>query len=479
MLHCVVGIAAVIAALMMAPPAWADYVAGQQAWKAGRFAEALSEWEAAAADGDGRAMMSLGRVYRRGVGAPQDYILAHVWFNLAASQGGTQAAAERDALAEEMSVEEQAEARKLWREWRAVARPAAKAEELTPALSQVESEAGLPPPRAIKEAQALLAQLGYAPGPADGMWGKRTTEAYQTFLRDAGLPMAETLTPKALRAIRETVARQGEVERPVRTDVAQQPTGALHRVAKTGNIDRLETALKAGADVNARDSQGWTALMHVVNKGYTLLVPPLLEAKADPDMRAPDGATALFMAAVHGHSEIIALLMEAGADISIRGPKGKTASDVAQTRYGGVEAVRQNNKNAAVVALLQGKAWAEFLEAERRLAGEVGKTFHDCTGCPKMVVVPTGTFNMGSNSSEDYSENNERPVHQVTISEPFAVGKYEVTFSEWDACVAAGGCGGYRPDDEGWGRANRPVTNVNWEDANAFVRWLSSETGKQ
>ena len=295
MLHCVVGIAAVIAALMMAPPAWADYVAGQQAWKAGRFAEALSEWEAAAADGDGRAMMSLGRVYRRGVGAPQDYILAHVWFNLAASQGGTQAAAERDALAEEMSVEEQAEARKLWREWRAVARPAAKAEELTPALSQVESEAGLPPPRAIKEAQALLAQLGYAPGPADGMWGKRTTEAYQTFLRDAGLPMAETLTPKALRAIRETVARQGEVERPVRTDVAQQPTGALHRVAKTGNIDRLETALKAGADVNARHSQGWTALMHVVNKGYTLLVPPLLEAKADPDMRAPDGATALFL----------------------------------------------------------------------------------------------------------------------------------------------------------------------------------------
>ena len=400
MLHCVVGIAAVIAALMMAPPAWADYVAGQQAWKAGRFAEALSEWEAAAADGDGRAMMSLGHVYRRGVGAPQDYILAHVWFNLAASQGDAQAAAERDALAKEMSVEEQAEARKLWREWRAVARPAAKAEELTPALSQVESEAGLPPPRAIKEAQALLAQLGYAPGLADGMWGKRTTEAYQTFLRDAGLPMAETLTPKALRAIRETVARQGEVERPAQTDVAQQPTGALHRVAKTGNIDRLETALKAGADVNARDSQGWTALMHVVNKGFTLLVPPLLEAKADLDMRAPDGATALFMASVHGHSEIIALLMEAGADISIRGPKGKTASDVAQIRYGGLETARQNNESSAVVALLQGKTLTEFLKAER-LAREVGKTFRDCTGCPIMVVVPAGTFNMGSNTSEE------------------------------------------------------------------------------
>ena len=81
--------------------------------------------------------------------------------------------------------------------------------------------------------------------------------------------------------------------------------------------------------------------MHVVNKGFTLMVPPLLEAEADLDMRAPDGATALFMAAVHGHSEIIAQLMEAGADISIRGPKGKTASDVAQARYGGVEAAKE------------------------------------------------------------------------------------------------------------------------------------------
>ena len=96
-----------------------------------------------------------------------------------------------------------------------------------------------------------------------------------------------------------------------------------------------------------------------------------------------------------------------------------------------------------------------------------------------MVVVPAGTFNMGSNASEEDSDDSEPPVHQVTIFVPFAVGKYEVTFSEWDACVAAGGCGGYRPDDNSWGRANRPVMNVSWEDANEFVRWLSTETGKQ
>ena len=67
----------------------------------------------------------------------------------------------------------------------------------------------------------------------------------------------------------------------------------------------------------------------------------------------------------------------------------------------------------------------------------------------------------------------------MTIGSPFAVGGYEVTFAEWDACVRAGGCGGYRPGDEGWGRASRPVTNVSWEDAQEYVGWLSRETGEE
>jgi formylglycine-generating enzyme required for sulfatase activity len=65
----------------------------------------------------------------------------------------------------------------------------------------------------------------------------------------------------------------------------------------------------------------------------------------------------------------------------------------------------------------------------------------------------------------------------VTIARPFALGRYEITFEEWDACVADGGCGGHRPGDEGWGRGRRPVINISWEDARAYVRWLSVETG--
>ena len=103
-----------------------------------------------------------------------------------------------------------------------------------------------------------------------------------------------------------------------------------------------------------------------------------------------------------------------------------------------------------------------------------GTAFRDCTECPEMVVVPAGSFMMGSDESSS-----EIPRHRVTIAKPFAVGKYEVTFAEWDACVAAGGCGGHRPGDEGWGRGRWPVINVSWDDAKAYVRWLNRKTGKQ
>ena len=103
--------------------------------------------------------------------------------------------------------------------------------------------------------------------------------------------------------------------------------------------------------------------------------------------------------------------------------------------------------------------------------------FQDCEACPKMVVVPTGSFMMGSPASEDGRDDAERPQHRVTIDAPFAVGVYEVTFAEWDVCVQAGGCGGYRPGDEGWGRESLPVMKVSWEDAQGYVQWLSQETG--
>ena len=107
-------------------------------------------------------------------------------------------------------------------------------------------------------------------------------------------------------------------------------------------------------------------------------------------------------------------------------------------------------------------------------AGATGAAFRDCAVCPEMVVVPAGSFTMGSPESETDRFENESPVHRVSV-QSFEASKYEVTFAQWDACVADGGCGGYQPPDEGWGRGNRPVINVSWNDAQEYVRWLSRE----
>jgi len=117
-------------------------------------------------------------------------------------------------------------------------------------------------------------------------------------------------------------------------------------------------------------------------------------------------------------------------------------------------------------------------QAEIPVTPGSGEFFRDCPDCPEMVVVPSGTFTMGSPESETDRADYEGPRHRVTIGEPFAVGRFAVTFAEWDACAAGGGCGGYRPNDQGWGRGNRPVIGINWDDAKTYVQWLSKKTGK-
>jgi formylglycine-generating enzyme required for sulfatase activity len=94
-----------------------------------------------------------------------------------------------------------------------------------------------------------------------------------------------------------------------------------------------------------------------------------------------------------------------------------------------------------------------------------------------MVVVPAGQFIMGSPPSETGRDSDEGPPHLVKIARPFAVGKYEVSFDEWDACVAERGCGAAK--DEGWGRGRNPVINVSYDQAVGYTEWLSEKTGKK
>jgi formylglycine-generating enzyme required for sulfatase activity len=107
-----------------------------------------------------------------------------------------------------------------------------------------------------------------------------------------------------------------------------------------------------------------------------------------------------------------------------------------------------------------------------------GSLFRDCAECPQMVIIPAGSFLMGSPQSEALRERNEGPQHRGKIGAAFAVGRYEITFDEWDACVAAGGCNGYQPFDYHWGRKNRPVVEVSWDDTQVYLRWLNRKTGQ-
>lgn len=107
-----------------------------------------------------------------------------------------------------------------------------------------------------------------------------------------------------------------------------------------------------------------------------------------------------------------------------------------------------------------------------------GPAFRDCPECPAMMPLATGSFCMGSPEGEGDAD--EHPLRAVTVP-AFAMARTEVTFAQWDACVADGFC---RPvtDDAGWGRQNRPVMNVSWADITGeeqpepgFLAWLNEQ----
>ncbi|MEE4330348.1 MAG: formylglycine-generating enzyme family protein, partial [Wenzhouxiangella sp.] len=103
-------------------------------------------------------------------------------------------------------------------------------------------------------------------------------------------------------------------------------------------------------------------------------------------------------------------------------------------------------------------------------------TFKDCPDCPSMVVIPGGTFTQGAPVTELASKDDERPLREVSVPS-FAIGQTEVTFDQWDACFDDGGCSRY-PSDGPWGRGDRPVIDVSWNDAQEYVAWLSNRTGE-
>ncbi len=221
--------------------AYGDYEDGMQAWNENRFQDAVSEWMESAESGDGRSMLALGKAYARGLGVLRNLTEAHKWYNLAASRGIAEAADERDALETKMTGDDRARAEELASQWQQAQTDfgSPPASETPPEESTVEStEVELTSRAAIREAQSLLAELGYQPGPADGLWGPKTGIAYQSFLVDQNLPESDVLTEASLSALRETAERPTEIT----SYNGQIPAPALQQIS-SATIREVQTLL--------------------------------------------------------------------------------------------------------------------------------------------------------------------------------------------------------------------------------------------
>jgi formylglycine-generating enzyme required for sulfatase activity len=117
------------------------------------------------------------------------------------------------------------------------------------------------------------------------------------------------------------------------------------------------------------------------------------------------------------------------------------------------------------------------LTAATERALKPGDSFRECAkDCPEMVVLPAGEFMMGSSADEIDHYDNESPLHRVAIAHALAVSKFEITFEQWDACVAVGTCA--HVSDSNMGRGTQPVVDVSWDHAQQYVAWFSKMTGR-
>ena len=347
--------------------------------------------------------------------------------------GGTEAEAERSALAE---------CRKVNANCRVAASECAKADG-----AGEEDALGLDRD-SRRRIQSALAARGFDPGAPDGVFGPRTRAAIRAWQADSG---------------------------------AARSTGYLSRAGADALLGAVEEAGAAPA-ADGSDRWGSIAFSQEPDGGYVWGM-----SWSFADRRSAADAA---MGECRGEGG--SACSEAGWFRNTCGALAIGDENGYGTGAGGTEAeaersalaeCRKVNANCRVDASECSKADGGNFAGVRpapadTAAPAAGAVFRDCPDCPEMVAVPAGSFMMGSPPSEEDRDGNEGPVHRVAFAASFAVGVYEVTFAEWDACVSAGGCGGYRPDDAGWGRGSRPVVNVSWDDAQSYVGWLSRATGE-
>ena len=331
--------------------------------------------------------------------------------------------------------------------------------------SQQPRKAGGPPRSMVRQAQELLSRLGYRPGPVDGIAGRRTTAAVERFQSASGMAVDGRIGVALVAKLQAAVdAGMGTATqpRPEKAQAAPKEAPAAAPSSKAGDL--------WGSIAFSQESGGGYAWAIVWNSaGHEAATRQALEV-----CRREGGGNC--HEAGWFRNSCGALALGDGNGYGVDG--GSTTGEAERAALAACRKVNRECRVEVSRCSSQGLETAGVEEPPEPPGPVEGERFRDCSGCPELIVVPSGSYEMGSPSSEEGRHDNEGPVHRVTISKPFAVGVYEVTFADWDACVSGGGCNGPRPDDGGWGRGNRPVIDVSWDDAKEYVGWLSRKTGE-
>ena len=319
--------------------------------------------------------------------------------------------------------------------------------------SPEEKESGLGLSREERRlVQMGLASVGHDPGPADGVFGGRTRGALRAWQGSMALEVTGHLTKEQSEGL--VALGRAEAERKARR--ARQQSQARH------DDDAAGQAVAQGYE----DVQAFDRWLQDNEPRYTEFLPALKRIAGQVEATVPpeqwmDAMIMHYLILRDTHAEV-RHRAEAEHNATGSGPV-MTVAEV-RARYPAQYADWSDDELEAAIAAkgladerrrAEAERKAREAEERRKRAQVPGYKFRDCPWCPEMVVVPGGRF-----------------------GRPFAVGVYEVTFGEWDACVLGRGCSGYRPDDWGWGRGRRPVMNVSWNEAQAYVRWLSRKTGE-
>jgi hypothetical protein len=228
----------------------------------------MEEFQPLADRGDGDAQFMVGYLYASGKGVPQDYVRAHLWFNLASAQGSDRAIDAREKIAEVMTPQQIAEAQKLAREWQPGGPP----------VKETAKDAGSPGVNALTgttlllEIQEKLAALGYEPGPADGKMGARTRSAIRDYQGQAGLPVDGEPSQALLKHLQEKGQRRPEkgTIKKASASPAQDTPQRIKEVPEPQTqevIDRLKAILREGETENRADGH-FLAELHALVARY-------------------------------------------------------------------------------------------------------------------------------------------------------------------------------------------------------------------